>query len=182
MNEHRASKKAAGIGQKRKITCRKEAKQATVRGAVVGGKRPRRVYSQSAYYAAKKALARFGQRAVDGRTLLGRALSQWHSALVEDLGGAQAISIQQETIVDLAARTKLLLDSLDAWLLAQPTLINKRKKSALPIVRERQALADSLAKYMTTLGLERKAKPVISLPDYIAGKYGDHEPAKEEAG
>ena len=38
------------------------------------------------------------------------------------------------------------------------SLINKRKKSLLPVVKERQALADGLARYLAQLGLGRVAK------------------------
>jgi hypothetical protein len=36
--------------------------------------------------------------------------------------------------------------------------VNKRRRCLHPVVRERQALADSLARYMGQLGLERRAK------------------------
>jgi len=63
-------------------------------------------------------------------------------------------------VIDLSVKTRLLLDSIDAWLLTQPSLINARKRALLPAVRERQALADALARYLGQLGLERKAKDV----------------------
>jgi hypothetical protein len=61
-----------------------------------------------------------------------------------------------------------MLDSIDAWLLKQPSLVNARKKSLLPVVRERQQLAESLARYVGQLGLERRMKPTPSLQDYLA--------------
>jgi hypothetical protein len=85
------------------------------------------------------------------------------------LGGD--ISTQQSALVELSVKSKLLLDSIDTWLLTQPSLINARKKSLLPVVRERQQLADGLARYLAQLGLERKAKQV-SLEDYVKAKYG----------
>jgi len=36
----------------------------------------------------------------------------------------EAISTQQAQVVDLAVKTKLLLDSVDAWLLTQRSLVN----------------------------------------------------------
>jgi chorismate mutase len=113
-----------------------------------------------------------GRRAIDMRTSLGKALSQWRGDLVADLGGRDAISTQQAAIVDLAVKTKLILDSIDAWLLQQPTLINKRNRSVLPVVRERQQLADALARYMAQLGLERRSRPVKDLRSYVAERYG----------
>ena len=78
------------------------------------------------------------------------------------------ISTQERSIVDLAVRTKLLLDSIDTWLLQQPSLINTRKRKIHPAVLERQQLADALARYMGQLGLKRRAKPTQSLGDLLA--------------
>ena len=80
---------------------------------------------------------------------------------------------------ELAARTKVLLDGVDAWLFGKPTkhegstrLFSKRDRKLYPIVRQRQALADSLARYMGMLGLERRAK-VYDLGEYVVEQYGE---------
>lgn len=78
-----------------------------------------------------------GERAIDGRTALGRTLIQWKNNLIADLGGRETISTQEQAIVDLAVKTKLILDSIDNWLLTQPLLINKRRRCLLPIVKDR---------------------------------------------
>jgi hypothetical protein len=116
----------------------------------------------------KKALHQLGDRAIDGRTSVGKALGEWRAELVQDLGGRQNVSTQKAAIIDLAVKTKLLLDSIDAWLLTQPSLVNKRRRALLPVVRERQQLADALARYMVALGLERRQAPVKSLTEYLA--------------
>jgi hypothetical protein len=117
----------------------------------------------------KRAVNTVGNRLIDKRTVTGRALARWRKDLIRDLGGD--VSTQQTAVVDLAVKSKLLLDSIDVWLLTQRTLVNKRKKSLLPVVRERQQLADGLAKYLAMLGLERRSKEV-SLQDYVQRKYG----------
>ena len=119
-------------------------------------------------YGAKAALKEYGARGIDGRTSFGKALAVWKSALVQDLGGADSVSTQQLTLVDLAAKTKLLVDSIDAWLLMQKSLILQRKRSVIPVVMQRQLLADSLAGYMTKLGLARRTKH-SQLKEYIEG-------------
>jgi hypothetical protein len=68
--------------------------------------------------------------------------------LIADLGGPDMISTQERSIVDLAVRTKLLLDSIDTWLLHQPSLINSRKRNIHRAALERKQLADALARYM----------------------------------
>jgi hypothetical protein len=101
----------------------------------------------------KRAIKSLGSRMIDQRTRLGKALAKWRLDLVRDLGGESAISTQQTALIDLAVKSKLLLDSIDTWLLTQPSLVNARKKCLLAVVRERQALADGLARYLAQLGL-----------------------------
>jgi hypothetical protein len=118
-------------------------------------------------------LAERGHALVADSSELGKALGQWRMELVADLGGKDAVSSQQGVILDLAVRTKLMLDSIDAWLLTRPSLVNKSKGILFPVVTQRQALADSLAKYMGMLGLERRTKLPMDLPSYLEKKYGD---------
>jgi hypothetical protein len=62
----------------------------------------------------KKALKTIGNRTIDRRTVTGKALAEWRSNLVRDLGGDP--STQQSALIDLAVKSKLLLDSVDSWL------------------------------------------------------------------
>jgi hypothetical protein len=112
----------------------------------------------------KRAVNGLGNRVVDRRTTTGKALAKWRRDLIADLGGDP--STQELTLIDLAVKSKLLLDSIDVWLLTQDSLINKKKRALLPAVIQRQALADGLARYLAQLGLDRRSKPV-SLDDYV---------------
>jgi len=96
------------------------------------------------------------------RTTLGKALAQWRKELIEDLGGPEAVSTQKQALIELAVRTRLLLDSIDTWLLKQPSLVNARRRAVLPVVLQRQHLAESLARSLTQLGLERRTKPIAA--------------------
>jgi hypothetical protein len=129
----------------------------------------RRDYRKHGLTILKRAVNGLGNRVIDKRTATGKALAKWRMDLIRDLGSD--ISTQQSALVDLAVKSKLLLDSIDTWLLVQPSLINARKRSLLPVVRERQTLADGLARYLAQLGLERRTKEV-SLQDYVNQKYG----------
>jgi hypothetical protein len=108
-----------------------------------------------------------GRKVIDTRTRVGKALMAWRGSLVQDLGGSGKLSTQQLAIVDIAVRTKLLLDSVDAWLVKQPSLIDKRRRQLFPVVQQRTALADALARYLSSLGLARVAKEVPRLSDYL---------------
>ena len=81
--------------------------------------------------------------------------------------------------VEVAARTRLYLDHVDAHLMALPTLVNRRRK-LLPLVEQRQRLADSLVRTLSTLGLERRPPKPVSLTEYLQTPR-DGPPAAEEA-
>jgi hypothetical protein len=133
-------------------------------------RRPR-AYQTHGLYRAKAAVKALGSRAIDRRTRVGKALVAWRLEIAGDLGGLEALSAQQRAVLDQAVTLRLLLDSIDAWLLAQPALVDRRKRALLPVVRERQALADALVRYLTTLGLERRARDV-DLHTYLATRQG----------
>jgi len=117
--------------------------------------------------ALKRVVSARGIDGLDARTTAVRAVNEWRTALVNDLGGEQAISTQKAALVDAASRTMLLLNHVDAYLLEQRSLVNKRKRSLWPVVRERQSLCDSLARLLGQLGLERREKPIKSLQEHL---------------
>ncbi len=114
----------------------------------------------------KAAVKGLGGRVIDKRTTLGKSLARWRSELITDLGGDDAVSTQQLSLIDLAVKSKLILDSIDVWILTQDSLINKRRRTIIPIVLQRQSLADGFARYLAALGLERRQK-VKTLNDLL---------------
>ncbi len=105
-----------------------------------------------------------GLSAIDARTVAARSLMQWRSELLCDLGGEENLSAQKMALVEAVTRTRLFVDHLDAFLLAQPSLVNRRKKSVLPALRERQALVDLMARLLGQLGLNRVEKDAGAIP------------------
>jgi len=85
------------------------------------------------------------------------------------------LSIQQLCLIDTIMKTKLLLDSVDNFLLRQTNLVNKRKKSLYSVVVQRGVLADSLLRHLSALGLEKKAKDGGSLRDLLESGNGHGE-------
>src|SRR5262249_42850559 len=110
-----------------------------------------------------------GLQAINQRTS-GR--SGLPSGGVEDLGGEAAVSAQQMALVEAAVRTRLYVDSLDAWILEHGSLVNARRRSLHPVVRERQQLVDSLARLLSLLGLERRPPKAVDLTAYLRERYG----------
>jgi hypothetical protein len=112
-----------------------------------------------------------GNRALPSRkTALGRALHDWRESLLADLGGAETISTQQLALVDLAVRSKLLVDSVDAYVLAMPSPVNKKRRVLFAVVVQRQALVGQLQSLLRDLGLERRARDVTDLASYLKAK------------
>ena len=119
-------------------------------------------------YSLMRGLSRASRRTtLDRRTSIGKALAAWRGELLADLGGIENVSTQELALVEEAVKTKLILDSVDAWLLQQPTLIAKRTRSVLPAVRDRQALVSTLRGLLSDLGLRRRAKTEPTLSEYL---------------
>jgi hypothetical protein len=70
---------------------------------------------------AKRVVDEYGKRAIDGRSEVAQRLKRWRTAIIADLGGLQNVSAQQLSIVELLCRTKMLLDSIDAFVLTMPS-------------------------------------------------------------
>lgn len=130
--------------------------------------------------AVRNRIAIRGLAIVDKRCAGAKALFEWKNELLNDLGGEENVSTQKRTLVELAVRTRLYVDHVDSFLLEQPSLINKRKRAILPIVRERQALVDSLARLLSQLGLDRQAKKVEDLDQYLERRGKELEAEKEK--
>jgi len=130
----------------------------------------RRPYQRHGLYALQGALKAVSDREgwMESLGEVGEALKAWRADLVADLGGEGAISSQERAVVELATRTYLLLESIDRWLLEQPSLVNKSRRQLFPVVLQRQQLADALARYMAQLGLKRRVKPALDLQTYLA--------------
>jgi len=124
-----------------------------------------RAYSRHGLNAVKARIALRGLAAIDMRTVAAREMLAFRGELVAALGGDAELSPQRRKLVDLTARAVLYLDHLDAWLAAQQTLINRRSRSVLPVLLQRQTLADHVAKLLDRLGLDRAAPKQITLAD-----------------
>lgn len=136
----------------------------------------RRSYSRSGLNALKARVKLRGLDAIDRRTAGARELIAWRAGVIADLGGEAELTTTKRTLIDAAARTWLYIACVDAFLLEQRSLVNLRRRSLLPVVRERGHLVDSLARLLGQLGLERRAQKVPDLSTYLSTHYGQqHE-------
>jgi hypothetical protein len=144
-------------------------------------RRPKRAYHQHGHGFVTRALpflvARLTDPSLSDSDLspveqAARALRQ---GIVEDLGGAEKVSTAQRALLDASVGSLIVLQSIDAYLFglaAQDGLVNKRSRRAFAIVTDRMRVADSLARQLTALGLERKVKPSQDLTTYVRARYG----------
>jgi hypothetical protein len=109
-------------------------------------------------------------RAVDRRTRIGKALQAWRTELIDDLGGIENLSAAKIALIDSAVKTKLILDSIEVWILRQPSLVSGRNRGVLPVVLHRNALVGTLRQILADLGLERRRREVLPLGDYLADR------------
>lgn len=127
-------------------------------------------YLQHGHGALKAALKRASDAGGDWTAQLGPVgaeLRSWRTDMVEALGGEGAVSPQQQALVELATRTHLMIESVDRFILGMPSLVNGRQRKLYAVVEQRQRLADSLAKMLGQLGLERRRKPAASITELL---------------
>ncbi len=71
-------------------------------------------------------------------------------------------------MVDLIVASWAQLDSVTGYLLTLPSLVDKRHRRCWQVVRDRAALASQLQSLLRDIGLQRRAKKVQTLPDFLA--------------
>ncbi len=109
-----------------------------------------------------------GLGAIDRRTVAAREVLAFKRELVAALGGEADLSPQRRRLIDMTARAAYLVDHIDASLFEQPSLINGRTRSLLPVVIQRQTIAEHLARLLERLGLDRIPRKVPDLRTYLA--------------
>jgi len=124
----------------------------------------RRAYRKSGFHAMAASLSRDGLSALDRRSTQARAIKVWKAQVSADLG--DDLSAQELTLLEVAAVDMALLTVADTWLRENAAgVINKRKRTFVPLVRERLAVASHLAELLRVLGTKRRARPTLSLPE-----------------
>ena len=132
-----------------------------------------RSYSRHGLTTAKARVKLRGLDALDRRSAAAQDMSQFKDDLLADLGGEDNISTQEMQLVDLTCRARLFLNHIDAWLMGQESLVNRKRRSLLPVLKERQAIATHLSLLLQQLGLQRRQKPVPSLQQYLETRKQD---------
>ena len=124
----------------------------------------RRAYTRHGLTAPMVRVKLAGFSAIDRRTAAAREQLALRRELANALGGEADLTPQRRKLIDMAARASLLLDHVDAWLFQQRSLVNARAKTLLPILVQRQALADHLTRLLDKL----RVMPEHALPGGIS--------------
>jgi hypothetical protein len=118
----------------------------------------------------KKAVKELGARAIDGRTSLAKELEGERRELISALGGPSEVSPQELAIVEMIAMKRVRRKPIAQWaLLNRERLLDRRKRSLVPIALQLEQLEESEVRLLKELGLKRRAKPLPSLTDYLNG-------------
>ncbi len=131
----------------------------------------RRPYARTGLNALKARVKVRGLHAIDRRTAAARGLLQWRQDLVTDLAGEDTLSVQKKSIIEQATRYRLYGEHLDAFLMEQRSLVNRRRQAVLPVLRERLQIGDALLRCLAALGLERREKDVLPNLDQIRREF-----------
>jgi hypothetical protein len=113
-------------------------------------------------------------------TPVGEALRDRREALIADLGGRDQCTTAQLAMVDLVVAAWWKLDSVTGYLLTLPSLVDKRHRRVWQVVKDRAALASQLQSLLRDIGLERRAKKVLELDEYVRQNYPPPSPPPAE--
>ena len=143
-------------------------------------RRPRdgaRPYTRSGLHVVSRALPHLTERvadasiAEDALSPVERAARAWRRDVLADLGGLEVVSAARLALLDAVVGSVIVLHSLDAFLFqmaSEQGLASRKYRRAFPIVADRMRVADSLARQLQVLGLERVPRPVPTLAEVLA--------------
>jgi hypothetical protein len=101
---------------------------------------------------------------VDRRTAAMKRLTAHVGAHVSDLGGHSAISHAERVLVQRAAMLTLLTEMVEEQIIRSNMQISERE------LQSYCGSTQQLTRILTVLGLQRRAKPVMSLDQYLRAK------------
>ena len=120
------------------------------------------------HYRRVRELKQRGLKAIDGRTVEGLDVRAFGAGLVEHLGGEVHVTATKQEVVELAMVNRWLRREIQRFMATLPTLINRKKRTMAPIVREWMALANQQADLMVKLGLGAvRVETDITLSEYL---------------
>jgi len=140
-----------------------------------------REYHKAGLHSLKRALPRLLDHIGDADvptsdlTDVEHAARQFQRDVIADLGGHAHLTTAKLALLRAVTGSWLLLSSVDAYLMELSStrgLVNRKTRSAFAIVEQRARIADSFARQLQLIGLDRVTAPPMDLNTYITTKYG----------
>jgi len=123
----------------------------------------------------KRAWKLHGKRALklyDPSTAVGKVLAQLENEVIGWLGGE--VSPMKLEMIRRNLVRKVLLDSIAAWMLGDPTrVLDAKQRTLRDVVLKWDQLARSEAETWERIGLDRPPLPALTLSDIIKESGGD---------
>jgi hypothetical protein len=98
------------------------------------------------------------------------AMTSVRESLLADLGGEEHVSTARKILVDLAAGAAVRCMRVNAYLAGLNCLVDRRHRREWPVVEHARRAEAHLQGLLRDIGLDRKAKPVETLEQYLAKK------------
>jgi hypothetical protein len=99
----------------------------------------------------------------------GEQLRKRFIELLNHCGGEHLVSAVRRRLIERVVFTEYQLDCLDLYLVELGLrIVNRRKRTLIPIVRERDALVSTLTKLYDQIGLDPTKPPIPTLAEYMA--------------
>src|SRR5215471_5532736 len=88
--------------------------------------------------------------------------------LLNHCGGEHLVSAVRRRLIERVVFTEYQLDCLDLYLVELGPIVNRCKRTLIPIVPERDALGSTLRKLYDQIGLDPTEPPIPTLAEYMA--------------
>lgn len=107
---------------------------------------------------------------LDMRSEAGQAIKRLQTRLETDLGGADNLSTQERLIVDRIVKKALIVEALESYALSRRTIFKRNGELIGCLGRHYLSYTEALRRDLQALGLQRRAKDVPNLQDYLQAR------------
>lgn len=107
---------------------------------------------------------------LDMRSEAGQAIKRLQIRLETDLGGADNLSTQERLIVDRVVKKALIIEALESYALSRKSIFKRNGELIGCLGRHYLSYTEALRRDLQAIGLQRRAKDVPNLSDYLSAR------------
>ncbi len=104
---------------------------------------------------------RIYREVIDKRTTAGKNLIASKNGLIKDCGGEAQVDTMQRILIQNQSVLQACVSHLSAYLLEQPSLVDKRRKTVIPALLQLKELNDAVTRNLQLLNQTRGEKPAL---------------------